>query len=201
MILLSVAQEPITDLLYLRTQCLLREAERTFRVDRILTASTENGAKIGDLRGHFLAQAPSVGGLQWWGGRSPEQVRNDEEHARVMERARAGINGLLWLAAADGEVSEPEMSVIFEWIDYRAKAARDGRSQWDQDAARQYIRTSKPTLAQLRGGLGRMGKAEAERFVVAMEALSAADGSVEPSEDRRRAQLVKCLPANVTPAG
>lgn len=111
-----------------------------------------------------------------------------------MARSRAGLNGLIWLAAADGEMSESEIAVMFEWIEFRAQAARDGRCRWDHEAARAWIRNSSPTLNDIRGGLGRMGKAESAEFRASLEALAVADGVVDRLERGRIDQIVACLP-------
>ena len=195
-VVLGIAEEPATGAIYLRSFCLLRGADRTFRADRVLRAVRErDGMTVVDPTSHFRALASGIaGGMQWWGGRSPEQVTDDAEHARVIARARSGLNGLIWLAAADGEVSEAEIAVMFEWIEFRAAAARDGRCRWDREAARGWIRNARPTLSDIRAGLGRMGKAESAEFRSSLEALAAADGVVDRLERGRIDQIVACLP-------
>ena len=193
--LLAVAEEPASRLLYVRAYCFIRNAERTFRVDRMLSVRLmPQGKHIVDPDGHFRMTAATRGGLQIYGGKTLQQIEDEAAHARAMVRARAGLKGLIWLAAADGEISEPEMSVMFQWIDARAKAARDGHSAWSRDEARRYIRESRPTLADVRGGLGRMGKAEAAAFIAHMDALMAADGIVTDRERGRAAQMTALLP-------
>lgn len=195
---LAVAKEPVTGYLYLKTFCRLRNDDRTFRVDRIRRATRLlDGMIVADLRSHFEALALSLpGGMQWWGGLSPSQLRDKAEQDSVMSRARAGLGALIWLAQADGEVSEAEISVMFDWIDYRALASRSGRSRWDRDLARQTIRDWRVTLADVRNALGRMGKAESAQFERALVALAEADGVIDRLEEGRIAQIKKVMPSS-----
>lgn len=187
---LAIAEEPITGLLYVNAYCHLRDDDRTFRVDRMLrVARLPSMQVIISLAAHFRALAEDLpGGMQWWGGLSPEQLAVRADHGKVMDRARPGLNALIWLALADGEISEPEMSVLYDWIEYRA-AVRDARLSWDRDLARGYIREARPTMDAIRGGLGRLGKAEKSQFLKALDALSAADGAVCRFEARRMVQI------------
>lgn len=192
---LAVAEEPATAALYLRAFCELRNDDRTFRVDRIRRAiRLSDGSVLVDPVGHFRSTAGTfAGGMQWWGGRGPEQIREKDEHNRIMARARPGLSALIWLALTDGEISEEEFTVMFDWIAYRARASRDGRTKWDRDAARQWIRTARPTLADISGGLSRMGKAETVQFRSAMATLAEAASRRDAAEEGRMAQIGRVL--------
>lgn len=117
-----------------------------------------------------------------------------ETHERVMARARAGLRGLMWLAAAEGGVSEAEVGVLLGWIEYRARTSRGSAEEWSREAALALIKSERPTLADVRGGLARMGKGEAAEFLATMERMIVAEGEAGRLSLGRRARLRAFLP-------
>lgn len=168
---------------YVRAFCMLRNDDRTFRVDRILQLKTIGGAVVDDVEQHLIAAGSQIGGVRRRGG--GRFLETNEEHSRVMARARSGLIALIWLASADGEVSDEEVEILFQWIDLRSKAGRSGFGTWNKDAARKHIRDSAPTIDDVRAAVGKMGKAEKVHLGQYMERMAHSDGQVSDAEIER----------------
>lgn len=198
----SVYQESATGIVYISAHCGLRDEERTFRVDRMmrvkdLTADVYVSSPFLHFANHpgFVVRgSPNQAKMPYRDNVSP-QIVTPATHDRVLARSQAGLLGLIWLAAADGEVSEPEMEVLFAWIAFRSSPAGRAAEEWSQEAARVWIRKQHPILADTRTGLAAMGKAEAAKFVAIMDELMIADGDISRLEVGRAARLKAFLPA------
>lgn len=208
-----VYEEPSGNI-YAEGFCFLRMEQRTFRADRMLRlVDVSSGQDIRDPVSFFdqhpqkESALPGTAGGRWDRVAAVEYqpapvepiFDTPESHDRVMARARAGLLGLLWLAAADGDVSAPEIDVMLAWITYRAtplNARRDGAEaeDWHREAALYWISRQRPTFALTATGLTAMGKAEAVRFVEMMEDLMSADGEKTKLEQGRAARLLVLLP-------
>jgi hypothetical protein len=205
---LSVQREAYTGILYVTAYCGLRHEERTFRADRMLRLSELPSGRAVAAAAAYFAAYPGVSVarrdeiLGWPAPPDPYAgLSIPKTHERVMERARGGLRGLIWLAAADGEMSESEIEVLLDWVAFRAAAGRQGPQAWSREAARIWIRNERPIFADTRTAIGRMGRAEAARFIATMDALMLADGAKTRLEEGRAARLRACLPPRAPEPG
>lgn len=150
---------------YIRALCRMRGEERTFRADRILMARRKDGntlQEIAEPEPHFLSLVP-------------DEKRPDADHDAVMSRARAGLDALIWIAMADGEISIDEKEILLDYIGERNGMAgkRFADVPWSRAKATAYIDSAKPTFTLAAGGMARMtrsgrGYAMARRYGVRM---------------------------------
>jgi hypothetical protein len=141
---------------YIVAHCFLARDERTFRADRIQRLyDHRTGAEI-PRPAAFFADFAGVA----------EPKKND--HTLVMGRARPGLAGLLWIARADGALSNEAIDIMLDYIEARRHlpGARAADLEWDIDFARRWIESERPTFDVAMGAIGRMrrGGNEAKLF-------------------------------------
>jgi WYL domain len=172
--------EGSAEVVYLRAVCSLRNAERTFRADRILNArSAMTGERFHDPVGHFRSQFVDL-------------HQKDPDHEAVMVRVRGGLNLLIWIAMADREISSDEQEILLEFITARNALAgtRYASVAWNRARAARYIDQSRPTFSVAAGFLAGISKTGREwRMIDEFSIKVAAVGGLS-SENRRR-QLFK----------
>lgn len=164
--------------LYLRSMCSLRQAERTFRADRILSArSAITGERIGDPVVHFRSQYSAI-------------HEKDPDHEAVMGRVRGGLNILIWIAMADREISSDEQELLLEFIATRNALAgpKYASVAWRRARATRYIDEARPTFSIAAGYLAGISKTGREwRMLAEFAARIAAMGGA--GGENRRKQL------------
>jgi hypothetical protein len=165
---------------YLRATCLLRNAERTFRADRILSAkSAMTGERLQDPVGYFRSQFI-------------EMHEKDADHDAVMARVRGGLNLLIWIAMADREISSDEQEILLEYIAARNALAgtKYASVPWRRVRATRYIDQARPTFADAAGFLAGISKTGREWRMLDEFSSKVASAGGAVSENRRR-QLFK----------
>jgi hypothetical protein len=133
---------------YVEAFCHLRQADRSFRVDRIKQVSDPDTGEVANIEfatihaGDF--PEPQPGG----------------DYSVVMSRARPGLNALIWLARADYDLSDAEMDLLLEFVELRASTRTRGAplADWNRDVVRRWIENAKPTMAEASGRLLSMSK-------------------------------------------
>lgn len=174
------AAEFYYDQLYLRAFCHLRNAERTFRADRILSiASSSDGMAIEDPSAFFRSMVPA-------------SKKEDPDHHSVMARAKPGLDVLIWIAMADREISLEEEEVLLQFIEDRKSLGgkKFAETPWNRVWASASIDSARPTFATAAGVLAKVPKTGKEYALLRDYAgkLAALGGN---SADKRRAQLFK----------
>jgi hypothetical protein len=165
---------------YLRAVCSLRNAERTFRADRILSArSGRTGERFHDPLGHFRSQFIDL-------------HLKDPDHEAVMARVRGGLNLLIWIAMADREISSDEQEILVEFIAARNALAgtKYASIAWNRARAARYIDQSRPTFSVAAGYLAGISKTGREWRMIDEYSIKVAAVGGLSSENRRR-QLFK----------
>ncbi len=172
--------EGSAEVVYLRAVCSLRNAERTFRADRILSArSAMSGQRIHDPVGHFRSQFVDL-------------HQKDPDHEAVMARVRGGLNLLIWIAMADREISSDEQEILLEFIAARnaLAGAKYASIAWNRARAARYIDQSRPTFSVAAGFLAGISKTGREWRMIDEFSIKVAGVGGISSENRRR-QLFK----------
>ena len=166
---------------YIDAYCLLARDKRTFRADRIQR-----------LYDHRTGQ-PISRPIQFFLGSAAEPEPKDNGHTLVMGRARPGLAGLIWIARADGSLSDEAIRVILDYVEARRHlpGARASELEWDRDFARRRIETERPTFDNAMGAVGRMrrGGNEAKLFRDFAEKLPRSTASHKRKEKVLRALI------------
>ncbi|WP_377299763.1 WYL domain-containing protein [Rhizobium sp. SGZ-381] len=160
---------------YIRAFCLMRQAERTFRADRISAAVTSDGEIIDDPEAHFFQLLP-------------EHQRPDPDHDAVMARARGGLDLLIWIANADRQISIDEKEELLAFIEMRKGIAGKGYADlgWSRAKATRYIDEARPTLATASGYLARISRTGKEYALVKTSAEAVSVFGAEAGRRRYR---------------
>lgn len=130
---------------YLLAFCHLRQAERTFRADRVLE----------------LTAVPSLGPVHSPSAAIADLARRlakpDPDHAKVMARVRGGLRPIIWIARSDREISSDEASIILDFIAERSALNKSSSpAEWDRALAALFIDEARPTYADAVGALAKM---------------------------------------------
>ena len=182
---------------YVEAFCLLRQEGRTFRADRILALQERSSGK--------MIESPKAYFDKWPGKIFPKQRKPSPSqptseillpasHAKIMDRARAGLRIMIWLAKADRNLSQPEEQVMLEWVQYRAQGSTDAEQEWNREAALIWLRAERVTFADVERHAARMGQAEGARLVEMLENLMLADGEKCRLEIGRAKKIRALLP-------
>lgn len=180
---------PWANHIYIDAYCHARGDERTFRDDRVLALyDHRTGEVIEPVRGYlenFITLAD----------RFPM-------HDSVMKRVRPGLTALIWLAHADGAMSEEEIDVLFDYVDEHLEEGPRPRPDWmtfySEDALREWIKAQHPRpedVAAIVTAWPKRGK-DLKLFRDYALDLIEVDG-VTTDEERRR---MEALVGTLTPA-
>lgn len=164
---------------YVRAYCRVRNSERTFRADRILSATWLSGpTTIADPEAHFFDLLP-------------EEARPDPDHNAVMARVRPGLDVLIWIANADRQISADEQEALIDFIGERNGLAGEAYAAvpWSRAKATIYIDSARPTLASCSGILSKISKTGREFRLLKEYGGRIAEFGGEAGE-RRRKQLL-----------
>lgn len=148
--------------------CCLRNASRSFRIDRI--------REVVDLEtGEVTEAAAFFASLGVW---------RDDPMGRFLARARAGLTVLMAVAAADGRVFADEVEVVARWVDRLADLHGIALGADDLDAIVRVARNLRPdaeaAVVALKSALGTA--AEADLLARYMRQMVEADGMVSAEE-------------------
>lgn len=169
---------------YIEGWCRLRDAERTFRVDRIVSLTNLTtgrqifGAAVQSFFAPYLRQARADATLAETSARAAERLY-------LTQRAAAnGVKVLLFLAMADGHLHAAEREVVLGYIHEVASGIMPEASL-DMEALVGWMENLRPTRQSARSAAVRLSE-YADRFppvARAMLALVKADGVVDEKEE------------------
>jgi hypothetical protein len=129
---------------YIVAHCALRDAERSFRADRILAAWHDDGRKIAAPFEFFaaLSLTASDGG---------------PDFTSALAKARPGLLVLIWIARADRDLSEAEIETALDYVAARQSLGRKAAGQeWSRAIAGTRVEAIQPTFNEAAGALSRL---------------------------------------------
>jgi uncharacterized tellurite resistance protein B-like protein len=164
------------DVIYVGAWCELRGNYRTFRADRIVElVDVSTGEVFSDPLRHFAAMD-----LRSSAAGAPHQA--------AVARARPGLVALSHIARADGETSEAEVEVLFDWL--RFKAGPDAHAI-NPVIARLYINGLRATFGDAAAAIDRLPKKDSSAFDEFAGRMVVANGAADPAAEKRRQRLRK----------
>lgn len=148
--------------------CLLRQAHRAFRLDRIREVYDLRTGEILDPEAYFAGLGLGAIG----------------RHGVYLARARAGITVLMALAAADGHVHADEIEVAMRWADHLADLHGLRLEASLAEAVSRFARGSRPNAAAAISALRSAARSSGEASLLArhMRQMIDADGILEHEE-------------------
>jgi hypothetical protein len=101
----------------LRAYCHVRQAERTFRIDRIISITDLRSGRIVSSDGHRILLAPYL---------LPDEETDPSLTALIelQDATRDGVFALLQLAMPDGRLSHAARTAVFQYVRQEAEAQR-----------------------------------------------------------------------------
>lgn len=161
-----------SEALYVNAFCNLRGAERTFRVDRILSArKSATGPKIRDVEAYIVDFLP-------------EHQLPDPRHDALMNRVAPTLSVLVWIAYADRQISVEELEILLSFIVERSGEASG--DAWNRAKASLWIEDARPTFASASGALAKINRSGKVFTLVEKYASLVAEAGGVASENRRR---------------
>lgn len=158
--------------LYINAFCHLRHSERTFRVDRILSARKQRGApQIADIEAYIVDFLP------------PDKLP-DPRHDAVMGKVASTLSILVWIAYADKQVSTEEMELLLNFVEERSGEASG--AVWNRAKAVVWIESARPTFATSVAALAKVSRNGRIFALLEKYAGLVAQAGGAASENRRR---------------
>jgi hypothetical protein len=165
-------------LAYIDAYCFLAAAKRTFRGDRILSMKNHRtGEQIRDPRKFFAMF-----------------YDDDDElvlsHEAVMSRAKPGLQALVWVARAGGELDDAVIDIMLDYIDARRQiGSRAADLTWNRDVAKRWIMFTRPYFDNAAGALSRLSPAG--RVAILTREFVERIGATSPARQKRADRLLK----------
>lgn len=164
---------------YIRAHCYLAQAERTFRSDRILELRNHRtGEQIRDP-GKFFAV--------FYEDDDDEVVLS---HEAVMSRAKPGLQALVWVARADGELDDAVIDTMLDYIDARRQiGSKAADFAWNREVAKRWIMFTRPVFDNAAGVLSRLSPAG--RVAIVTREFVERIGATSPNRRKRADKLLR----------
>lgn len=189
----SVSQSS-RDTFYLDGHCELRNAHRTFRIDRILEIVDFRTGEVIDDPERFLLPLIVVARARR-GGRSGRRGS-----ARLIAESADGLIVLLFFARANNRISAAEKVIIWAYLDWqRERCGIEGRIV--RKLIEAFIRATVPDEGVFGEALARLldsEQAHARYILARVPEIIAADGRIA-DEERRRAKVLIEVVESVRP--
>ena len=169
----------------INTYCHLRRDKRTFRADRMEDLRDADQAYIGNAMAHFGTML------------DPDEIITPG-HELVMGKARAGLNALIWIARASGELEDGDVALLLRFCEERARVGR-GATDFGAGLAERWIRDARPTFDNATGGISSMRRGGPEWKLTLERAQEMAAAGDAAKRTKRLARLFGvALPARPT---
>ena len=178
------------DTAYMNAHCELRDALRTFRLDRILEVIDYRTGEIHDDVEQFFA--PLIGFTQ---SQSPTIPCKPSATEQVISACTDGLCVLLYFADANGELKKSERRVINRYIEWRTQNYALPE-RYSKAYLGRYMNNTVPETEDFEAALVRLLEDKDGRVVKVVEAardLVMADGEVDEEEKARLAALVQIV--------
>lgn len=174
----------------LRAHCQVRDAPRSFRLDRIRRVIDYRTGEVHDDPQAILSGFCQAVGIDW-GDKAA-----GKDHRVFMERVRDPLKVLVYLSNSDGDVHPREADEILSYADHLALLPDGRRLDYSMDALVTWLERQRPRWRHAEQALGAMRArefGELKDFVRALKRLIEADGMVEKQEVEAYNEIVRLL--------